>query len=572
MLAVVPLCAVPLTAWWDGIASLPSGAVFPLQAQTIGEQVWLVEIGAQTDGAGSGVAPGGLVGLAIAPLAAPDWPADVASEAPVIRVSDRGWIGEPWDTVAPNTPYPPRLAEPVALEASLPIYPDTVRRLAVTTGEVRLLNGDGQLDALAGDWAVAGQTVTLHRGPHWRPLHAPLAAFVRIATLRAAGAAVGTSRLAIPLRPAAAALDVPVCATYAGSGGAEGPATLTGQFKPRLYGLKRNIDPVLVDPGLLLFQVHDGSIDSILAVRDRGVALTNAGDLAHYAALASASVSSGTFKTCLATGMLRVGATPSSLTVDARGDNDAGTGGYNTGSPPGIAAKLLRGPGGIAAADSARFVWPVGEAGLWLRGGTVEAALEALAVGVFGWWGTDTDGAYQGGQLTPPEDQVPGLTIEPWMLAAPPEEIGPPRPPWWRVRIGYQALGRIQTDEQLAPAVSATDRDAYGKASRTAPALDAGISAAYPSAVDGPDILSVFDLAADAQPLADQLLAVFGRPRRMFQARIRSGAGGFSWPTMQLGACVALRWPQHRALAAGRPLIVQGVSARGDATTLTLWG
>ena len=48
---------------------------------------------------------------AIAPLAAPDWPADVASEAPVIRVSDRGWIGEPWDTVAPNTPYPPRLAD-----------------------------------------------------------------------------------------------------------------------------------------------------------------------------------------------------------------------------------------------------------------------------------------------------------------------------------------------------------------------------------------------------------------------------------------------------------------------------
>ena len=175
MLAVVPLCAVPLTAWWDGIAGLPSGAVFPLQAQTIGEQVWLVEIGAQPDAAGSGVAPGGLVGLAIAPLTAPDWPADVASEAPVIRVSDRGWIGEPGDTVAPNTPYPPRLAEPVALEASLPIYPDTVRRLAVTTGEVRLLNGDGQLDALAGDWAVAGQTVTLRRGPHWRPLHAPLA-------------------------------------------------------------------------------------------------------------------------------------------------------------------------------------------------------------------------------------------------------------------------------------------------------------------------------------------------------------------------------------------------------------
>ena len=49
MLAVVPLCAVPLTAWWDGIASLPSGAVFPLQAQTIGDQVWRVGLNALAD-------------------------------------------------------------------------------------------------------------------------------------------------------------------------------------------------------------------------------------------------------------------------------------------------------------------------------------------------------------------------------------------------------------------------------------------------------------------------------------------------------------------------------------------
>ena len=77
---------------------------------------------------------------------------------------------------------------------------------------------------------------------------------------------------------------------------------------------------------------------------------------------------------------------------------------------------------------------------------------------------------------------------------------------------------------------------------------------------------------ADAQSLADQCLALFGRPRRLFQARVRAGAGGFAWPTLALGACVALRWPQHRALAAGRPLVVQGVSTRGDATTLTLWG
>ena len=68
------------------------------------------------------------------------------------------------------------------------------------------------------------------------------------------------------------------------------------------------------------------------------------------------------------------------------------------------------------------------------------------------------------------------------------------------------------------------------------------------------------------------MLALFGRPRRVFLARMRAGAGGYAWPTAELGACFNLRWPQHRALAAGRPMIVQGVSARGDATTLTLWG
>ena len=258
--------------------------------------------------------------------------------------------------------------------------------------------------------------------------------------------------------------------------------------------------------------------------------------------------------------------------ADARGDNDAATGGYNTGSPAGIAQKLLQGPGGIAGASGADFDWPVGEFGLWLQGGTVGQAIETLASAVFGWWGTNTSGRYQGGRLAPPEDSEPSLTIEPFMLATPPEEIGPLRAPWWRARVGYQALGRTQEGDQFAGAVSATDRAYWGTAWRSTLAIDTGISAAYPLAEDGPELVSGFDLEADAQSLADRLLAIFGRPRRLFLARLRAGAAGYAWPTMALGACVALRWPQHRALASGRPMIVQGVSARGDATTLTLWG
>jgi hypothetical protein len=140
------------------------------------------------------------------------------------------------------------------------------------------------------------------------------------------------------------------------------------------------------------------------------------------------------------------------------------------------------------------------------------------------------------------------------------------------VRVAFQALGRTQEGDALAGAVTAADRAYFGQAWSLSVLANTGISAAYPLAEDGPVLVSGFEQAGDATAIALRLLALFGRPRRLFQARLRPGAGGYAWPTTRLGACLSLRWPQHQALAAGRPMIVQGVSARGDATTLTLWG
>ena len=39
---------------------------------------------------------------------------------------------------------------------------------------------------------------------------------------------------------------------------------------------------------------------------------------------------------------------------------------------------------------------------------------------------------------------------------------------------------------------------------------------------------------------------------------IRAGAGGYTWPTIRLGACVRLVWDRSRALATGRAMIVVG--------------
>ncbi len=566
------LATLPVAAPWSPPAGSSTGVVFPMLSQPLGPGVWMVALGARADSTGSGIAPVTLLAPGFGPLVAPDRPSDSAPTARAVLVSDRGWIGEPDDPGEPNIAYPARLAAPPVLESRIPVYPDEPRRLTREAGEITLLNGDGAFDDLAGDWTIAGQAVSVRRGPHRRPLHAPSTDMALVATYRAAGAAVGTSRLAVTLRPLAADLAISLCTTYAGSGGIEGAAALGGQFKPRLYGRKRNIEPVLIDPSLLVYQIHDGAMDGVGAVRDRGIALADGGDVADYATLAAASVAAGSYRTCLAVGCLRVGAIPSSLTVDATGDAEAATGGYNAGTAASIARKLLEGPGGVGPVAADGFAWPGGECGLFLRGGTVAEAMDILARGVFGWWGTDTVGTYQGGRIVAPEQEASPFPLQDAMLAAPPEEIGPARPPWWAVRVAYQGLGRVQVGEDLAGAVTAADRAAYGTAFRHAEAADGAIATRYPGAVPGAEITSVFDQAADAQALADDILALFGRPRRLFRVTMRAGAGGFCWPSLRVGAVVSLVWSRHRALASGRSMTVTGVSARGDATTLTLWG
>ncbi|MGH2173878.1 hypothetical protein ACQ1Z4_14290, partial [Enterococcus faecalis] len=87
------------------------------------------------------------------------------------------------------------------------------------------------------------------------------------------------------------------------------------------FGSPQNISPVLLVPASLIYQAHDGAMQSIDAVYDRGAPLTGAGDVADYAALAAASVSSGQFKTCLALGLFKLGsAAAGTVTADVKGD------------------------------------------------------------------------------------------------------------------------------------------------------------------------------------------------------------------------------------------------------------
>jgi hypothetical protein len=125
-------------------------------------------------------------------------------------------------------------------------------------------------------------------------------------------------------------LDTPVLATYAGTGGAEGPAALKGTPKPLALGAPRYASGVLVDPTNVVVQLSGyGAIEDVEVALDRLVRFgASAGDHASYAALVAATIPAGGWATAKAVGMVRHGAPPAGkLSYLVKGDK-AGTDGW----------------------------------------------------------------------------------------------------------------------------------------------------------------------------------------------------------------------------------------------------
>jgi hypothetical protein len=91
--------------------------------------------------------------------------------------------------------------------------------------------------------------------------------------------------------------------------------------KPLIFGRCLNVAPALADPTNLVYQVHDGAISAIEAVRDCGHPLVVDGDDPSIAALLRAEIPPGHVRTCVAEGALRLGARACEpLTIDATGE------------------------------------------------------------------------------------------------------------------------------------------------------------------------------------------------------------------------------------------------------------
>jgi hypothetical protein len=115
---------------------------------------------------------------------------------------------------------------------------------------------------------------------------------------------------------------------YAGTTGIEGGADLKGRLKPWILGAAKNVEPVKINQVDNVYQFSAyGPIDAVTALYERGASLgASVGDFATYAALLAATIPSGRWATCLASGLIRLGAPAYGvITGDVNGDKLGGT-------------------------------------------------------------------------------------------------------------------------------------------------------------------------------------------------------------------------------------------------------
>jgi hypothetical protein len=131
----------------------------------------------------------------------------------------------------------------------------------LAVGDLEIWNESGERDAWLDDgWD--GRDITLYLGsPTW-----PREEFRPILTGTIAGIyAPSSDRLSLAIRDKKELLNVPVQKSLYTSGPNK------DQPIPLCLGRVENIEPVLVDGATLTYQVHDGAVDWITAVRDNGV-------------------------------------------------------------------------------------------------------------------------------------------------------------------------------------------------------------------------------------------------------------------------------------------------------------
>jgi hypothetical protein len=422
-------------------------------------------------------------------------------------VSTHGYTSQPSDTPA-NTYFEARLASPFTFERSILGSARIAGRVAGGTGEIELINGDGFYNPLLRDYTIDGRRVVVKVG-----VEGPYGAFTTIFDDTAADWRRDATTVRLRLRDKTARLEVPIqTSRYAGTGGLEGGADLKDTLKPLTYGRIFNRAPVLLDAANQIYQVHDGRVRAVTAVKVRGARIVEV----------PASPGIGEYAQDAATGTFELGFEPDGpVACDVDGD---ATGGVYVSTTATIVRRILETRAAMSSADLdgaafdlVAFLAP-GEIGFATGSDPllIIDALDALMAGIGGYAGPSRLGLIQLGVFGTPASAPVFDLDEPDIIEI--EELALPdyaNPPPQRITVGYQRNWAPSSD--LIDTVTDADRAALSQEWRLGAAFSSLVAANFVRAATPPMIEGLFASKADADAEAARLLALYGPGRRMFR-------------------------------------------------------
>ena len=478
-----------------------------------------------------------------------------------IYISDDGYITTSSDTPA-STNYLPLTSNPLQFDASI-FSGDSFRGGSPSFGSIKILNGDAENDNLV-DYFWEGRSAKVYAGSHDFTRDQFTKIFDGISTILEHN----EDEIIVNISDRSGFMDNPIVQDiYGGTGSTDGSDDIANTVKPLLYGQCYRIEPVLVDAANLIYQIHDGAMQSVDAVYDRGVALSSGGDVADIVA---ASVSAGQYKTQLSGGYIKLGSTPDGrITVDAKGDSS----GSYVNTIADISQRIVTtklGANSLTSdyVDAGSFntfdASVTGVAGIYIKD-TMSARqiLDSLIVSVQGYWTFDRIGRITVGVLDAPDVEDYELTESEIQDIQCINTIQPA----WRIRLGYAHNWSVQNEDDIAAAATTAYREFAPSQYRTAIYEDRSIRIKTAKLFEL-EFESQLLNSADATTEVTRIGRLYSEKRNIYRIKVMNLLF-----RVFIGDTIKVTMSRF-GLDSGRNFIITGISEDVETgiTTLEVWG
>lgn len=480
-----------------------------------------------------------------------------------VYLSDVGYTTKPTDTV-PNRHFSALVDNPYQFEVSIMSGNDFGSGLP-SFGSITIASENGDQDYLT-DYYWGSRRILIKAGT----IDQSFDTFTDVFDGLVNGIEADDERITLTIRDNKAKLDKELnFSQYAGTGGLNGGVDNTGNVKPLCYGEVKNIEPVAIDTINLVYQVHDGSIVAVDKVRDAGLELVFAGDVADINA---AVVPAGHYVTQSSGGYFKLGSTPAGrITADVRGDNK---GGY-VNTIGGVVQRIVRNRLGLVSLSATEIdggafnrldASIAGAVGVYIPDRiSGSSILDDLINPVLGYWTFDRSGILTCGVIDAPAIETSSIDIK--VIEESGVQILEEITPCWRIKVGYMPIGVDQGTDELAGAVSDADRAFLGSQYRFVTREDTSVYSQNPQAIERTFYTRLVN-KSDAEAVLARLMIIYSVSRRKLKVPLVGGMFRYF-----VGDTTKITYPRHR-LSQGKRMLVTGIAedAETNQTTLELWG